>query len=400
MPTDTQGFLIRLGASLVHYGAPAQRVEQFLEAIGKDLGIIGTFSATPTLVMMDVVQGQDRAFRLERVRGFTIDLQRLEALDRLANEVARGERTPSEGLQTLETILTGPPRFGPWLSWLSFVVTSGPAAAFFGGGWIEVLLGAIGGGALGLLCEIADRRSLNPRLVECSGAFVVALVISLLAPLLGAADVNAAILGGIIVLVPGFSITIGVSELVTHHVTAGVSRLGASAVSAMMLGSGVVFGLGLGEQLVGRVLESAGNPVPQVIQWAMVPLIVVAVSVLFRAPVRQWGWITLIASAGFGALSLAQLWVRPELAVFIGALVLGCGSNLHARLLDVPSGLTRLPGLLFLVPGTLSYLSITGLMGGHALDAVTSAGQVGVTATALVTGLIIAGSALPPRKLL
>jgi hypothetical protein len=39
-------------------------------------------------------------------------------------------------------------------------------------------------------------------------------------------------------------------------------------------------------------------------------------------------------------------------------------------------------------------------MGGHALDAVTSAGQVGVTATALVTGLIIAGSALPPRKLL
>jgi uncharacterized membrane protein YjjB (DUF3815 family) len=275
------------------------------------------------------------------------------------------------------------------LSWLSFVVTSGPAAAFFGGGWNEVLLGAIGGGALGLLCEIADRRSLNPRLVECSGAFVVALVISLLAPLLGAVDVNAAILGGVIVLVPGFSITIGVSELVTHHVAAGVSRLGASAVSAMMLGSGVVFGLGLGEQLVGRVL-----------QWAMVPLIVLAVSVLFRAPVRQWGWITLIASAGFGALSLAQLWVRPELAVFIGALVLGCGSNLHARLLDVPSGITRLPGLLFLVPGSLSFLSITQMMNGNAMDAVAAAGQVAIVATALVTGLIVAGSTVPPTKAL
>ena len=108
----------------------------------------------------------------------------------------------------------------------------------------------------------------------------------------------------------------------------------------------------------------------------------------------------LVSGLGFGALELARGWVRPELAVFIGAFVLGCGSNLHARWRDLPSGITRLPGLLFLVPGSLSFLSITALMEGDAMSAVAAAGQVAIVATALVTGLVVAGSAVPARKVL
>jgi uncharacterized membrane protein YjjB (DUF3815 family) len=168
----------------------------------------------------------------------------------------------------------------------------------------------------------------------------------------------------------------------------------------MMLGFGVVFGLRLGEQLVGSFSPVEAVGLDMGLRWLLVPVVVLSISVLFRAPVRQWGWILLVAALGFGAYELASQWLRPELSVFLGALVLGCGSNLHARLRDVPSAITRLPGLLFLVPGSLSFLGITELMDGNAMDAVTAAGQVAIVATALVTGLVVAGSALPPRKVL
>jgi uncharacterized membrane protein YjjB (DUF3815 family) len=300
----------------------------------------------------------------------------------------------------IDRILAEPPCFGPWLSWLSFIMASGSAAVFFGGGAPEIVLGAVGGGALGLVSQVAERRQVNPRLIEFFGAFIVALVIALLVPLVGRVDVDAAVLGGVIVLVPGFTIAIGVSELVTQHMTAGVSRLGAATVTAMMLGFGVVFGLRLGEQLVGSFSPVEAVGLDMGLRWLLVPVVVLSISVLFRAPVRQWGWILLVAALGFGAYELASQWLRPELSVFLGALVLGCGSNLHARLRDVPSAITRLPGLLFLVPGSLSFLGITELMDGNAIDAVTAAGQVAIVATALVTGLIVAGSALPPRKVL
>ncbi len=400
MNTDVQQFLARLGASLIHYGSPAQRVELFLQAIAGDLGIRGTFSATPTLLMMDLRRGEEQTLAIERVHGFSIDLDRLTALDRLANEVAVGERSPAEALGQLDKVLSAPPRFGPWLTWLCFVLASGAATRFFGGGWMEMALGALGGAVLGIISAVATSRQLNPRLIETLGSFSVALSIALVAPLLGPVDVNAAVFGGIIVLVPGFTIAIGVSELVTHHVTAGVSRLGAAAVSTMMLGFGVVFGLRLGEQIVGQVPPSLPIATAPWVIWLLVPVAVISIAVLFLTPIRQWGWVLLVSSVGFVTLEVSQDWVRPELAVFLGALALGCGSNLHARLKQLPSGITRLPGLLFLVPGSLGFLSVTRLMAGDALEAVAAAGQVAIVATALVTGLIVAGSALPPRKVL
>ena len=53
--------------------------------------------------------------------------------------------------------------------------------------------------------------------------------------------------------------------------------------------------------------------------------------------------------------------LRFELGVFLAALAVGCGSNLYARWRDRPSAVTRLPALLFLVPGSLGFVSMSGL---------------------------------------
>ena len=91
---DTLNFTSRLGQALARYGAPAHRVEDVLTLLSRDLGVVGVFSATPSIIMMEF-RGEHRSdVRLERVYNNDIDLTRLRRLDRLFNQVADRRRTP------------------------------------------------------------------------------------------------------------------------------------------------------------------------------------------------------------------------------------------------------------------------------------------------------------------
>ena len=108
----------------------------------------------------------------------------------------------------------------------------------------------------------------------------------------------------------------------------------------------------------------------------------------------------LTSSATYGALQLASNIMSAELAVFVGGLTLGVTSNIYARIKDLPAAIIRMPGLLFLVPGSLSFLSIQAVMSGQTAEATVTAGQLTLVAISLVMGMVVAGSLMPPRKAL
>ena len=186
----------------------------------------------------------------------------------------------------------------------------------FGGSPSDILLGMSAGIAVALVSRLAPDRLLVPL-----GGFCAALTVALLAPLMSTANVDAATLSGVIVLVPGFTLTLGVSELVTHNITAGVSRLGAALITALSLSFGVLMGRAVGVSMVDLSTITQSTAAPAWVAWAMLPLAVVTINVLFRAPVRQWGWIMITSAATYGALQLAATIMSPELAVFVLSLI-------------------------------------------------------------------------------
>jgi len=393
--TDTLTFTARLGQALARYGAPAHRVEDVLHILTHNLDAKGVFSAGPSLLLMEFWDGQKTEVRMRRIHSNEIDLSRLLALDRLFNQVSDKNMTPSDGLIALEEIIKAPPRFKPWVDCLAFALTGAAATPMFGGGVNDMLLGFISGASVGIVTHLA-----HPRLAIPLGGFVAAFLVTLLSTMFSYANIDAVTLSAIIVLVPGFTITAGVAELVSHNVTAGVSRLGGALVTALSLSFGVLWGSAVGSTLVDTSLVVASSPAPHGLVWAMVFVAAITISILFRAPFKQWGWILLTSALTFGAIDLASASMRPDLAVFIGGLTLGCASNLHARLKDVPTGITRMPGLLFLVPGSLSFLSIQAVMSGQSEEAMAALGQLTLVAIALVMSLVVAGSLVPPRKAL
>jgi uncharacterized membrane protein YjjP (DUF1212 family) len=395
MDSHALDFISKLGQALASYGAPAQRIEDVLQLLSDDLGLKGVFSATPSTVLLEFHDPNRREVRIERVHSNAIDLTRLDQIDTLFNQVAAKHLSPEAGLKRLDEIMLAPPRFGPKLDFVAYALTAAVATPMFGGSISDAGLGFAVGGGVGLVSHFAPRNQRVPL-----GGFVAATIAAILAPLLGTANIDAATLGGIIILVPGFTLTLGISELVTHNMTAGVSRLGAALVTALSLSFGVLFGRAAGTALVDISNVTLSTPAPTWATWALLPLAVATISILFRAPLRQWGWIMLTSALTFGSLQLSAQFMRPAFAVFIGGLTLGVSSNIYARWKDRPAAIIRMPGLLFLVPGTLSFLSIQAVMSGESAQAAATLSQLTLAAISLVMGMVVAGSIVPPRKAL
>ena len=101
-------------------------------------------------------------------------------------------------------------------------IASCAATRFMGGGLDEMMLGTLAGAMLGTLSLVLNQRASWGKMVQPLGAMLVAFTATTGATLFHAVDVDKALLGGLIVLVPGFTIAIAVRELVSGHTVAGI----------------------------------------------------------------------------------------------------------------------------------------------------------------------------------
>jgi uncharacterized membrane protein YjjP (DUF1212 family) len=407
LPPDQQEgvqFALKLGRALHIYGAPANRLEAVMDVLSQEMGLKAHSMAMPTALLVSFdLPGEDGYAHLYRLHRNEQDFDKLARLDQLWNEVVAKRMSPSEGIRMIDVIDQQPPLYGKWLQLLCFALSSAAASTFFGGGPAELLLAGAAGLSLGTYLILAGPRKELLGLHELLGAIVVAAVTAGGAHLLNGADADTATLAGLIILLPGFSMTIAISELAQRNLVSGTARLAWSALLLMMLGFGVLAGRTGIERIAGPL-----PAVPPIEAWPIwVPYFAIVVAgvtlgVLFQAQKRDLPWVTLAVFAPFLAMQAGVAELGRELGVFLGALIAGAGSNIYARAFDRPATITRLPGILVLVPGSLGFLSITELMkdGGDPLLGLKNGFAVFAVALALVTGLLVSNAIIPPRKAL
>ena len=138
------------------------------------------------------------------------DFDKLARLDQLWNEVVAKRMTPGEAILKIDEIDEQPPLYGRVLQMACFGISSAAASTFFGGGPNEMILAGAAGFMLGLFLMLAGPRRALLGLHELLGAALVAATAAGGAHLLGGADADVATLAGLIILLPGFSLTIAV----------------------------------------------------------------------------------------------------------------------------------------------------------------------------------------------
>ncbi|HUC34684.1 MAG TPA: threonine/serine exporter family protein, partial [Gaiellaceae bacterium] len=129
---------------------------------------------------------------------------------------------------------------------------------------------------------------------------------------------------------------------------------------------------------------------------AVAPL---AFTVLLKASPRDYPWFLLVGAIAFYASRLGSMALGPELGSFVGALAVGVASNVLARVMDRPSQLFLVPGILLLVPGSIGIRSLSALMEREVVSGIETAFRMIVIAVSLVAGLLMSNALTPRRRL-
>lgn len=392
------GFLRRLARALHEYGSPAHRLEGAMGDVMQSLGVDGTVFAMPTGIMLSIELEQRHHSEMIRISKTELDMAKLSDLMDLAYEVGAGSVSPADGEQRIEEILASPPRYGRILTVASFALTSAAASRFFGAGALEMAAALVVGLTVGLLAIAAPRIGFVARLFDPIAGLIVSLLALSLAALAEPMSVPIVTVAGLIVLVPGLTLTTAISELAQNNLVSGTARLNGAIIVFLMLGFGAAAGGKIGVLLFGDPRVAAPVPLPFWTEAVSVLVACLTLTVLMRVPGRDFPWVLIAAVPSYVAVRIVSPIAGPEVGVFVAALVAGALSNVHSRRYLRPVAVTRLPSIMLLVPGGLGFTGISSMLQQDVTEGVKTAFSVAIIAVSLVIGLIISNSIVSPGR--
>jgi uncharacterized membrane protein YjjP (DUF1212 family) len=399
---DTRGivsFLLRIGRALHRYGTPAHRLEASLEELAERLGLHGQFFATPTSLFIALGEMNEQRTYLIRVEPGEVNLGKLSALDEIVERVAHLELDPVNAERQVRIVEAQPPHFGPVVNIIAQALSCAGAAIFFGGRWREACLAGVVGLILGVLWAFVagNRRAL--RLFETLAGMISA-TIAVIGSWLWGGEVSASIVtvSGIIMLVPGLTMTVAINELATRNLASGTARLMGALTILTSLGFGAAIGLRLQTLFPLSLMPPELAITPLWIELPIVFISAMAFTVVFQARRRDAPWILLTSILALYGARLGGTFLGPELGACFGAFGVGLTSNLIARLRNRPAVITALPGLILLVPGSIGFRSFSALMDHNVIHGVEAAFTMFLVAISIVFGLFLASVALPTAK--
>lgn len=389
-------FAVEMGRALHSYGTPAHRLEGALSKITDRLGLAAQFFSTPTGLFASFNDAGRLETVLLRVESVDVDLEKMALLDELADGVIAGTVAPGKAVERIGEIVAAPPRYGKTLTAICYGLASATTARFVGGGWREVVVALAIGTTLGLWASLVGRRPRQARVFEpLAGALatVAAMAASAYMP---PVSVYVTTLAGLIVLIPGLTVTVAVSELATRNLVSGATRLVGAGLVFLMLGFGVALGSRVAGLLAPAPLDASPIPLPgwtEALAFVVSPF---AIMVIFKARPRDVGFVALGAALSFWGARAGAHVLGPEFGVALGAFLLGVGTNLTAWKVSRPSAIQTVPGLMLIVPGSVGFGSVSSFLSANVVTGVEAAFRMSIIVVSLVTGLLLANAVVKP----
>lgn len=391
-------FIVELGTALHRYGTPAHRLEAALSSMAATLDLEAQILTTPTSIMVGFGGPGNQRTALIRVEPGAHNLEKLAAVDALAERVASREVSPEAAVKELHGIKEQHNLVGPVWTILAFPVVSAASVCFLGGSLQDLAVAAGAGLTIGLLGNFIPRTTAGGRIFELLAAMLAGVFAHVSASIGWGTTYDIVLLASLITLVPGLALTVGMTEIATRNLVSGNARLTASGVVFLE----IIFGVALAEQVLGALL----GPPPQVVThampgWTEYPALLAAclgVAALFKAHPRNFPIIAVTAIAAFYSARLGAAHLSAELGACAGGFVAAAIANGYARLLNRSAMVPLVPGLILLVPGSLGFRSLNSLWEQDAVGGIDGAFKMVLVAISLVAGILVANAVVLPRR--
>lgn len=390
--------VVLLAKQLQNNGIPAHRMEETFATVCKILNLEGDIFSSPNGLMVNVgVKGNPKTFFIKAPYG-DLNFEKLDKIDKVYEDIVTQKISTSAALETLSEIEKSPKRYRSLIEILFFGVSTGSAARLFGGGYAEIAVSFIIGCFIGFLIDLTTKLPRIGRMLIVISSLFASAFAKLSVMYLSNYSVEIATITGLIILIPGFSFTVSIIELVNGHALAGTARFSNTMITLLMIG----LGIGVGSQ-IDKIIEISPSLVklPMIPEWTIyIALLTVPLGfvVLFKALPKDFIWILLACLCSFYTLKFSSSFGSAPFSIFLASFILGLASNVFGIITNKPITIMLVPGIILLVPGSLGFQSITNLLDNETLRGVETAFSMTITSVSLVAGLILSNIVLAPKK--
>jgi uncharacterized membrane protein YjjP (DUF1212 family) len=400
-------FIAELAKCLHEAGTTAPRLEEALGRVSRKLKLSTDVWSSPTAIILSFREFSPDRYpreltRVMRLQPGDIDLRRLCAVDAIAEQVSRGELDPAQGMAALHAA-TFPASTQRRLfqDLVGYGLTAAGVSGLLKGGQGDVIAATIVGVALGLFAFGAFGRKRFTAGVEAMSALIASVLAGLISLYVMPINTQLVTLAGLIVLVPGLSLTSATMELATGHLVSGSARLAGAVATLLKLTFGAIVGTRLLDLLLHEhVLSTTQTPLADWVRWPALLLAAISFPLLFKARFRHYPICIIAAIVGFLTTQWGSEKYGPEFGVFLAGFVVTLLSNLFSRITNLPGAVVRLPGIILLVPGSVGFKTLSFVFEKDVYLGMDTAFSLVIKLVCLAAGLLFASTLIAPRRAL
>jgi uncharacterized membrane protein YjjP (DUF1212 family) len=427
---NKKSLVIDMGYALTAFGAPAHRLDYFIEMISLNYGLIAEAMCNPTAFWIQFYEARIQYIDNEsgdeqnRIKYHTVprsvhfckvpvtayNLTKMGMMEHLATQIYSNTISVEDARKEIKRISLLKHSFYDhfMLVILARFLFAVVVSLLFNANMMEILvsiLASLSASALALISRNYPAIGKVNTIITGTISGIIAIVFKLVFHKQYNISVFVVALAGSISLMPGFTIVVAMNEILTNNLVCGTVRMISALVTIMQ----VTFGILLPQKFASLILLYSElpdlfnrNPVHIWTRLALVPVLVSAFMIFLKAPMKRLSFSFVVTGACLSTTvnHLIFLWTDSrEVSTFLAAFAIGCVSQGFSWFSTVHSGmLVRSTCVMFLLPSTLSYRSFNAFLLHDVASGASVLYDVVSMCLSLTLGLAASTIVVPPRK--
>ena len=392
-------FIIKLGKAAHKYGSPAIRLESYLDRVTKVFGLVGEFHSTPINMIFAIKKDEEDWQRLilTSVSG-GLDLAKLPKLDEIVDKIVSGNLSIGEAESRLQELDKLKDPYGNLVVGLGYVALGAGIAGLFSGSWLDVIFSALLSIVVYLMVWLGGNKGgWIADLIPFSTALVAGVLATLLKHAFPELNYVLVTLSAIIVLVPGYSVSIGIAEIVNNHVVSGLTNLVSGLVYLFKQFIGAWLAFSILNAIWAMPTTAGASPVDPTWLWVFVPAIFIGLIIVFQTAPRYVVWAFISCTIGYLGVEYGGDWLGSNMGNLIGAALVGVFANTWEWKMEKPGSIVLLPAITVLVSGSIGFRGLVATAQGNTAGTAQFMDMFLIAIT-LTAGLVIANIIVKPKK--
>ncbi|KAF9955019.1 hypothetical protein BGZ72_004105 [Mortierella alpina] len=397
-----QDYVLRLARAMIKFGAPSHRLEDAVDHTARTLELNLQCVYLPNIMIVAFTDYETHTSETHLLKvSAGLDMYKFAQVHQILKMVTHSSMPVEEAIMKLDAINTEKDLWPRWANILSYAVASFcTAPMFFGGNWTDAGVSFLLGLLVGLMNWLSEKVPSYAHICEITMSVVVAFIAEALHDHVCRSAVKMA---GIVILLPGYTITCAILELSSRHMISGSVRLFYAIIFSLLLGYGLTIGASL------WLLFDSSNQAAEVtavcpesldLKWNIlfVPLFAITLNIWLKAHPRQWTLAAVLSMLGYMISFSTSHWAsaKTEVSSALASFVIGFCGNVYQRVTHQLTFQAVVCAIFFLVPGSIGLKGAMAWFTDDMQGGVNFALQMVIAAIAISVGLFASALVVYP----